>query len=84
MSRRRNNLDIMAEILEIAQLGAKKTWIVYKANLNFKIVKDYLAELMEKELLEHDGRIYSTTDRGLEFLEEYRNFSKFRVVVPAR
>ena len=74
-------MDIMAEVLEIARLGAKKTWIVYKANLNFKIVKDYLAELMEKGLLEHDGRIYSTTDRGLEFLEEYRNFRKFRVPV---
>ncbi|MFB0543557.1 MAG: winged helix-turn-helix domain-containing protein [Candidatus Bathyarchaeia archaeon] len=83
MLRRRNNLDIMAEVLEIAQLGAKKTWIVYKANLNFKIVKDYLDELMEKGLLEYDGSIYSTTDRGFEFLEEYRNFRKFRRVVAA-
>ncbi|RJS89991.1 transcriptional regulator [Candidatus Bathyarchaeota archaeon] len=83
MSRRRNNLDIMAEILEIARLGAKKTWIVYKANLNFKIVKEYLSELMEKGLLERDGSLYYTTDRGLEFLEEYENFKKFRVVVTA-
>jgi len=84
MMRRRNNLDIMAEILEIARLGAKKTWIVYRANLNFKLVKEYLDELMEKRLLDSDGSIYQTTDQGLEFLEEYRNFKKFRVVVPAR
>jgi predicted transcriptional regulator len=83
MMRRRNNLDIMAEILEIARLGAKKTWIVYKANLNFKLVKEYLDELMEKRLLGSDGSIYQTTDQGLEFLEEYRNFKKFRVVVTA-
>lgn len=76
-------MDIMAEILEIARLGAKKTWIVYKANLNFKIVKEYLSELMEKGLLEQDGSLYYTTDRGLEFLEEYENFKKFRVVVTA-
>ena len=77
---RRNDLDIMADILEIARLGAKKTWIVYKANLNFKIVKDYLANLMEKHLIEWDGKLYHTTDRGLGFLEEFRNFSKFRAV----
>ena len=67
----------MAEVLEIAQLGAKKTWIVYNANLNFKVVEDYIAELTENGLLENDGRIYHTTDRGIGFLEEYRNFSKF-------
>ena len=83
MMRRRNNLDIMAEVLEIARLGAKKTWIVYRANLNFKLVKEYLDELMEKRLLESDGAIYQTTDQGLEFLEEYKNFKKFRVVVTA-
>jgi len=83
MMRRRNNLDIMAEILEIARLGAKKTWIVYRANLNFKLVKEYLDELMEKRLLDSDGSIYQTTDQGLEFLEEYRNFKKFRVIVTA-
>jgi len=83
MMRRRNNLDIMAEILEIARLGAKKTWIVYRANLNFKLVKEYLDELMEKRLLDSDGAIYQTTDQGLEFLEEYRNFKKFRVIVTA-
>ena len=83
MMRRRNNLDIMAEVLEIARLGAKKTWIVYRANLNFKLVKDYLDELMEKRLLDSEGSIYRTTDQGLEFLEEYKNFKKFRVVVTA-
>ena len=83
MMRRRNNLDIMAEILEIARLGAKKTWIVYRANLNYKLVKEYLDELMEKRLLDSDGSIYQTTDQGLEFLEEYRNFKKFRVIVTA-
>ena len=76
-------MDIMAEILEIARLGAKKTWIVYRANLNFKLVKEYLDELMEKRLLDSDGSIYQTTDQGLEFLEEYRNFKKFRVIVTA-
>lgn len=76
-------MDIMAEILEISRLGAKKTWIVYKANLNFKLVKEYLDELMEKRLINFDGSLYETTDQGLDFLEEYSNFRKFRLVVTA-
>ena len=32
---RRNNLDIYADILNISRNGAKKTQIVYKANLSY-------------------------------------------------
>jgi len=70
---RRSGLDICADILEIARMGAKKTHIVYKANLNFKIVERYLRWLMERGLLEREGdRLYVTTEEGLRFLERYR------------
>jgi len=45
-SLRRNDLDICADILKVAKTGAKKTQIVYQANLNFKIVKKYLQRLI--------------------------------------
>lgn len=72
-------MDIMADILRVARGGAKKTWIVYKANLNFKIVRDYLAELKRKGLLssQEDIGFYRTTERGLEFLEQYDSFRRF-------
>ncbi|EMR73165.1 hypothetical protein MCGE09_00002, partial [Thaumarchaeota archaeon SCGC AB-539-E09] len=38
--------------LKVAQTGAKKTQIVYQANLNFKIVKKYLNRLIDKGLLD--------------------------------
>jgi predicted transcriptional regulator len=41
---RRNDLEICADILRVARRGAKKTQIVYEANLNFKIVKKYPEE----------------------------------------
>ncbi len=70
---RRSGLDICADILEIARMGAKKTHIVYKANLNFRIVERYLRWLMERGLLEREGdRLYVTTEEGLRFLERYR------------
>ena len=41
---RRNDLDICADILKVSKAGAKKTHIVYRANLNFKIVKNTSAD----------------------------------------
>ena len=66
---KRNNRDIEADILRIARTGSLKTWLVYEANLNFNIVKKYLARLITRGFLVHDGKLYTTTPRG----EEYMN-----------
>ncbi len=73
--KRRNEIDICADILRITKGGARKTRIVYGANLNFKIVKRYLSRLMEPGLLVFRDEIYSTTEIGLKFLEDYCNLS---------
>jgi len=72
---RRNDLDICADILKVAQTGAKKTQIVYQANLNFKIVKKYLERLISNGLLDaqQESRFYLTTARGYDFLEQYKD-----------
>ena len=76
---RRNDLDICADILRIAQTGAKKTRIVYQANLNFKIVKKYIVRLIDNGLLDPAGdtRLYTTTNRGWDFLTQYE-----KLVIP--
>mgnify|MGYP001144110336 CR=1 FL=1 len=51
MVRRRNNLEITADILRIAKDGAKKTQIVYGANLNFKLLHQYLDDLEKSGLI---------------------------------
>jgi len=71
---RRNNLDIYADIVKVTNGGAKKTQIVYKCNLNFKIIKKYLAILIEKEFVEHKGKLYFSTTKGKAFLTQYREF----------
>ncbi|MBC8498259.1 transcriptional regulator [Candidatus Bathyarchaeota archaeon] len=70
---RRSSADICADILSVAVNGAKKTHIVYKANLNFRIVKGYISTLVSGGLLtpEEDERYYST-EKGVEFLKRYR------------
>ena len=71
---RRNDLDICADILEISRDGAKKTHIVYGANLNFNIVKKYLRKLMDNGFLSQtEGPCFVTTEKGTQFLEKYQN-----------
>jgi len=71
---RRNDLDICADILQVARAGAKKTHIVYQANLNFKILKGYLQRLIANGMLEPspEGRLFMTTSVGVDFIEQYR------------
>ena len=71
---RRNDLDICADILQVARAGAKKTQIVYQANLNFKIVKGYLQKLIANGMLDPspEGRLFVTTSVGVDFIERYR------------
>jgi len=74
---RRNDLDICADILKVSKAGAKKTHIVYRANLNFRIVKKYLNRLINNGFL-IDGSnsgIYVTTGKGSDFLEQYARLS---------
>jgi len=79
--KRRNNMDIMAEILRIARKGAKKTHLVYGANINFKLLGEYLNQLEGAGLIannvERDGLI-RTTERGKEYLNYYQNLKQFK------
>jgi len=71
---RRNDLDICADLLKVAMDGAKKTQLVYRANLNFKIVKKYIERLSENGLLVYVNRSYFTTERGSKFVNRYHEF----------
>ena len=74
-SKRRSYVEIIMDILTIAQNGARITHIVYGANLNFQRAMKYLEVLRKKGFIEasKDPKnpkriIYKTTKRGLEFL----------------
>ena len=71
--KRRDKLIIMAEIIDIAKTGALKTQIMYKANLSFAQLTEYLQFLTKNNLLEkfvHNGKeIYEATQKGVNFSE---------------
>ncbi|MCD6210352.1 MAG: winged helix-turn-helix domain-containing protein [Methanophagales archaeon] len=70
--KRRGGFEIIVDILNVAMEGAKKTEIVYKANLNFKRASNYLSYLEERQLIENMGDGYRTTEKGKEFLRDYQ------------
>ena len=69
---RRGRFEILLDVLSVARHGARKTEIVYKANLNFARIDNYLNYLVDKALIEKSGAFYRTTERGNEFLRDYQ------------
>ena len=74
-SKRRDKLYIIAEILQIAKDGPLKTQIMYKANLSFAQLNEYLRLMLKIRLLSklnHNGKeVYATTEKGLDFLQRH-------------
>lgn len=73
----RETIEIYHDILTAASHGAKKTRIMYKANLCCNQLTKYLNRLMGFGLLllDGDGRVYIITEKGVDFLKAYKNFS---------
>ena len=69
--KRRNNLDIMADMISTAKGGARKTQLVYKCNLNFSIVKRYIADLLEQGFMYFNAPFYYSTEDGEAYLTRY-------------
>ena len=77
--KRRDRMFIIAEILNIAKSGSLKTQIMYRANLSFAQLNEYLSFLTEMELLEikeeEKKTIYEITEKGDQYLEKYKDIS---------
>ena len=79
INNRRDELEILADILRLTKGGAKKTQILYRVNLSYSQLENYLSFLKEKNLLEEveteetRGKIYKINDKGLKLLESIEN-----------
>lgn len=78
MANYRQRIDIIADILEVVSLDAKKTQIMFKANLSYKVLIKYLSEILEASLItfEQERRCYTLTNKGHDFLETYKVYCK--------
>jgi len=78
--KRRDRLFIIAEILEITKEGSLKTQVMYRANLSFTQLNNYLNFMLKINLLEkimrNEKEIYRATEKGTKFLQRYREMAE--------
>ena len=82
----REHFDIIADILNVAGRNARKTRIMYQANLSYSILQRYLADIVAWSLVSFDAQSqsYALTSKGREFLNAYKEYSKTRHRVEKR
>lgn len=82
----RQRIDIIADILEVASCNAKKTEIMFKANLSYKALTKYLSEVLKASLVtyEQEHHRYILTEKGREFLTAYEDYSRTNKYVEER
>jgi predicted transcriptional regulator len=76
--KRRSEIEIIGELINLTKDGAKKTRILYQNNMSFTQIQKYLTYLIEKKIIdvhiENDNgssyKIYTATEKGLNLLED--------------
>ena len=83
---RRSKLEMHLDILmTLAKKGPLKlTHIMYKANVNCSVLKEYLDFLMQQELVEEktikkERIVYTITEKGLTVLKYFR---ELQIMIP--
>lgn len=73
---KRDKLDILLVILDIAKLPVKKTHILYRANINYYQLTRYLDLLLGLEMLELINKPckgYRITEKGRQMLQLFKH-----------
>ena len=71
----RRRFDILADIINVTGQGARRTKIMYFANLSHLLLKRYLQDAVRAGFLRPIGEEFSVTPKGQDFLEKYMRFS---------
>ena len=84
MERKRNRLEVIRDILKVIRDKngkIKPTHILYKSNLSYQMMNEYLDELIAKgfiiRLEKEKGKTYSLTKKGFDYLEQYNLINEF-------
>jgi len=77
MGRRRGEVQILMDILNISLNGVKATHLMYRANLSYSTLRKYLFTALDKGLISNvrnsDGSVvYRTTEKGRLLLDKLK------------
>ena len=84
MNQKRDRLRVIHDILRAISEKNEKikpTHILYKANLSHQMLDEYLKDLIERgfviEIKKKKGKSYALTDKGFNYLNEYKLITGF-------
>lgn len=83
MVKKRERLNVIKDILEAIRESRqiKPTRLLYASNLSPQMFKEYIDELLGKKFIklevEKGKKTFSLTNKGNEFLQEYRVIENF-------
>ena len=84
MNKKRTKIEIIRDILGVIKSKngkIKPTHILYKSNLSYQMMDEYLTELKKGGLIIEEqakkGKTYSLTAKGFKFLDQYSLISDF-------
>ena len=77
MGRRRGEVQIIIDILDISLRGVKFTHLMYKANLSYSTLRKYLSTMSKRGLIikvyNSDGSmVYHATEKGKRVLDRLK------------
>ena len=84
MGTRRTKIEIIHDILAAIQKKGgkiKPTHLLYKSNLSYKKMLEYVGELISKDMMseeeEKGKKIYTITEKGAAYIQEYKKIKEF-------
>ncbi|MBW2974575.1 DUF4364 family protein [Candidatus Woesearchaeota archaeon] len=84
MGARRTKIEIIADILTAIQKKGgkiKPTHLLYKSNLSYKKMLEYLKDLIGKGMVSEEEckgkKVYTLTDKGANYIQEFKKIKEF-------
>lgn len=83
MNKKRTKLEVIRDLLAVLKEHGevKITHLIYKSNLSYVIIKDYIKELTDNGMMKlnklDEKSFYTITGRGLQFLKEFEKIKIF-------
>lgn len=82
LSTRRDSWAILGEVLRLADLGGRKTRIMFGANLSYEVLSRYIAFCVERGFLVEEDGAYTLTAEGRELARRIQGVQELLEVTP--
>jgi predicted transcriptional regulator len=72
--RKRNRYEVLAALVKSSKGGARKTNLMFQANLSFVLLNKYLSFLLERGFIENRDGLFFPTHAGLVYLKRVSRY----------